>query len=78
MDLSQFGAAGAIVIVVALFLKYIRQEAEHRDKIIDKITNAVHLNTEAVTKSTAVSQETYRFMKNLNGELKKAAKRKLK
>lgn len=61
--LTSFGPAGAVVAVVWLFFKYLVPAI---DRLSDK-----------VEKSMAVDREMLKFMKNLNGELKKAAEKKL-
>lgn len=75
--LQSFGPAGAAVAIVFLFLKYMKEEAEHRDEVIDRMIQSVDLNTKATSQNTKVSKQNYDFLKNLNGELKKAAKNKL-
>lgn len=63
MDLTTLGPAGAAVAIVFLFLKFLIP-------VIDKLTISIDHNTK-------VTQETFKFMKGLNGELKKAAQKKL-
>lgn len=67
MDLAQFGASGAVVVVVIIFLKYMREETTNRDRTylqvaqaLDKLTRATLKNTEATT-----SADTY--LKERNG-----------
>lgn len=61
--LTSFGPAGAVVAVVWLFFRYLVPA-------IDKLSTAIDANTKATT-------ENHKFMKNLNGELKAAAQKKL-
>lgn len=68
--LTAFGPAGAAVVIVALFLKFIRDEGEKRDKVISHLAKESQLTRKAITENT-------QFMRNLNGELKKAAQKKL-
>lgn len=63
MDFTALGPAGAAVAIVFLFVKLLIPA-------INKLTISIDHNTK-------VTQETFKFMKNLNGELKKAAQKKL-
>jgi len=59
-ELSQLGASGAVVIVVFIFLKYMREERKNRDRkdlIFSKIIKA---NTKTVS-------ETKDYIKDRNG-----------
>jgi transcription elongation factor GreA-like protein len=72
MDISQLGASGAVVIVVAFFLKYMKEEAIKREETINKLGKAVDQNTSATKELVKTNREHYNFLKNLNGKLTKA------
>lgn len=69
-DFTAFGPAGAVAIVVWLFLRNMKEERQFRADATDKMTKSINHNTK-------VSKQTYDLLKNLNGELKKAAQKKL-
>lgn len=91
MDLSQLGASGAVVIVVVLFLKFIREEEIAREKSINNLSKAIDKNTktsqkhlgaiekqvQASTKAREASHEVLTFMKKLNGKLETATIQKV-
>lgn len=70
LDISTLGPAGAAVIIVFLFLKFLRDEGTKRDRREAQFTKTIQGNTR-------VTKATYDLLKNLNGELRKAAQRKL-
>lgn len=75
--LTSFGPSGAAVAVVILFLKYLKEEGSRRDKREEKFTKAINTSNKLNRDNSKLISETYQFMKNLNGELKKAAQKKL-
>ena len=91
MELSQLGASGAVVIVVILFLKFIREEGSAREKSISALSKSIDKNTkastkhlsaiekqvEASTKAREASHEVLTFMKKLNGKLESATIQKV-
>lgn len=70
-DMSQVGAASAVVVVVYLFLKFMREQGEKNDESLRHLSKSIDRNTE-------VSDETHRFLKNLNGKLEEAVVDKVK
>jgi len=70
VDYSTLGPAGAAVIIVFLFLKFLRDESAKRDRREEQFVKTIEANTK-------VGKQTYDLLKNLNGELKKAAQKKL-
>lgn len=48
MDFSQFGASGAVVVVVFLFLKFMKDEGVKRDTTYAKVAKALENNEKAV------------------------------
>lgn len=91
MELSQLGASGAVVIVVILFLKFIRDETTIREQSINSLSKAIDKNTkanenhlkaidkqvEASVKAREASHEVLDFMKKLNGKLETATIQKV-
>lgn len=61
--LAAFGPSGAAVAIVFLFIKYFAP-------VIINLTQTIEQNTK-------VTNESYQYLKNLNGELRKATKKKL-
>lgn len=57
MDISQFGASGAVVAVVILFLKFMRDEATKRDVTYNNVARALERNTRATTKADIYLQQ---------------------
>lgn len=51
MDISQLGASGAVVIVVLVFLKYMREDGLRRDKTYKQVVSALNKNANAVAKA---------------------------
>lgn len=83
MDISFLGPAAASVLIVGMFLKYMRDESDRRDKANEQLTVAINKNTEAQKETTKVSKETQKiaketkdFLVNLNGSLKKTVREK--
>lgn len=86
MELSQLGASGAVVIVVVLFLKFIREDGIAREQSIKELSRSIDRNAkasekhlhaidkqvEASTKAREASHEVLTFMKKLNGKLEHA------
>lgn len=72
MELSQLGASGAVVVVVIIFLKYMKEEGIKREESINKLGLTVDANTKATKELVKTNQEHYQFLKNLNGKLSKA------
>lgn len=70
VDISSIGPAAAAVIIVFMFLKFLRDEGAKRDKREAQFSKTIQGNTK-------VTKATYDLLKNLNGELKKAAQKKL-
>ena len=70
MDLSTLGPAGAAVAIVFLFLKFLKESMGH-------LTASINRQVAASESQKKSSDEVLKFMKNLNGELKKAAQKKL-
>lgn len=66
-EYSQLGAAGAVVVVVYLFLRFMRDEGVKRDESHLKLTDAIDRNTE-------VTNETYKYLKHRNGSFEKLIK----
>lgn len=62
--LSAFGPAGAAVGIVWIFIRYM-------SPTVDRLANSIDKNTQ-------VTNETYKFLKNLNGDLKKVVDKKRK
>lgn len=91
MDLSQLGASGAVVIVVILFLKFIREEGIAREHSINALSKSLDKNTKASVnhlhaidkqvdasiKAREASHEVLTFMKKLNGKLETATIQKV-
>jgi hypothetical protein len=82
-DLTQFGAAGAIVIVVWFFLKFTREESVRREVTYDKLSAAIEKtavaaqeNTMATRVNTQTTNEMRLFMLRLNGSLKHTVEEK--
>lgn len=50
-DLSQFGASGAVVLVVAMFLNFMRAEGKKRDKKDNLFVKTIKANTKAINKT---------------------------
>lgn len=83
MDLSFLGPAGASVIIVWFFLKYMRDEADNRDATYKVLADAINKNSEHIATSSESqrdvvksNQEILTFMKSLNGSLKGVVKEK--
>lgn len=74
MDLAQFGASGAIVVVVLLFLKFMREESNKNKETYDKVAAALH-NVSWVTEETSknvaantkATQTADQYLKHRNG-----------
>lgn len=66
---SQFGASGAVVVVVFMFLKFMRDERLASVKSHDKLVDSLD-------KNTRVSQQTYEFLENLNGSMRRTVRQK--
>lgn len=67
MDLAQFGASGAVVAVVVLFLKFIKEEAEKRDKTYDNVAKALDRLSKATTKNTSATTSADVYLRERNG-----------
>jgi hypothetical protein len=89
-EVSQLGAAGAVVIVVYFFLKFIREEGDRREKSFDRLAAVIEKTAEATDKNTVIAEKTAEtvqlnteatealrtFMTRLNGSLKKTVEEK--
>lgn len=67
MDLSQFGASGAVVVVVLLFLRFMRDEATKRDVTYAEVAKALNKLSEATVKNTRATQSADTYLKQRNG-----------
>lgn len=83
-EVSQFGIAGAVVIVVYLFLIYLRDDRKQRsadnakrDEASQVMSHAIERNSRAIDRNTKSTDESLKFLKNLNGRLEKAVSDKL-
>lgn len=88
-DLAKYGTAGVaigslvmIFLVIKVFLKHMKEMAERSDQHIqeaaDKHEKAYSKLAIAIDRNTRSTDENLRFMKNLNGSLKKVVKEKQK
>ena len=67
MDFSQFGASGAVVVVVFIFLKYMREEAKKRDITYEKVAKALDGVTSATKKNTLATASADQYLRQRNG-----------
>lgn len=67
MELAQFGASGAVVAVVVLFLKFIKEEAEKRGKTYDNVAKALDRLSKATTKNTSATTSADIYLRERNG-----------
>lgn len=67
MDLAQFGASGAVVAVVVLFLKFIKEEAEKRDRTYEEVAKALNKLSANTTKNTAATTSADTYLRQRNG-----------
>ena len=68
-ELARYGPTGVALAVVAILFYVIRYTFNELRKSIDKNTKATEINTK-------MGNETYKFLKTLNGDLKEAIKKK--
>lgn len=81
MDIASYGASGAVVVVVGLFLRYMAEESKKRDishdkmiTAIDNLTNKTNVQIEVSQKVADSSDQMIQFMTKLNGSLKGAVR----
>lgn len=74
MDLSQFGASGAVVVVVLLFLKFMRNEGDKRDATYEKVAQALdgvtksNIGLQSLTKlNTTATKSADEYLRQRNG-----------
>lgn len=72
MDIAQVGASGAVVLVVAFFLKYMSQLEERMSQREERNRGVIIELKQSIDKNTKVTTETLDFMRNLNGKLERA------
>lgn len=89
MDISSLGPSAAVVVVVLAFLRFMQSESQKRDEVRQqelikqdeqhrKMVAVLEQSTQTSKKAIQVGEETYRFMKNLNGKLEKALHEKVR
>ncbi len=66
-DFAQFGASGAVVVVVLLFLRFIQQEATKRDQTYAEIAKSLNKLTAATEKNTDATKSADAYLKQRNG-----------
>lgn len=76
-ELAKYGTSGValgalimIFMMIKTFLKHIQDAADKHEKAYQRLSGSIDKNTK-------VTDETYRFLKNLNGSFKKVVKDKL-
>lgn len=67
MDLSQLGASGAVVIVVILFLRFMKDEATKRDITYGEVAKALNQLTKATNNNTTATKAADSYLKQRNG-----------
>lgn len=67
MDLSQLGASGAVVIVVILFLNFMKEEGKKRDETYAKVAIALDSVTGATRQNTAATENADNYLQQRNG-----------
>lgn len=71
MDLSQFGASGAVVGVVFIFLQYMAKDSKRRDKQHDETISALNLVSRNSEDLGELVRESHTYIKTRNGSLDK-------
>lgn len=67
MDLSQLGASGAVVIVVILFLRFMKDEATKRDITYSQVAKALNQLTKATDNNSKATTSADTYLKQRNG-----------
>lgn len=67
MDFSQFGASGAVVLVVFLFLKFMRDEGIKRDATYAKVARALENNVKALENNEKAVASADKYLRERNG-----------
>jgi hypothetical protein len=67
VDYTQLGAAGAIVIVVLLFLNYMRTDSNKRDRTYNRVAKALDRLTVATNKNIQATVSADTYLKQRNG-----------
>jgi hypothetical protein len=67
MDIAQFGASGAVVAVVLLFLKFMREEGAKRDISAQVVAKALDKLSSVTAKNTAATIQADTYLKQRNG-----------
>lgn len=67
MDFTQYGPTGAVVVVVILFLNFIRNEGHQRDETYNKVATALNRLTLATQKNTEATKSADVYLRQRNG-----------
>lgn len=73
-DLSNVGASGAVVVVVIIFLKFIREENLKRDKRDGLLVNAINNIGKESKLTRAVAKSADEYLRERNGRDAKSHK----
>lgn len=66
-DLAQFGASGAVVVVVYFFLRFMREEAKKRDETYGQVAAALTVLNKSVIENTSATTSADTYLKQRNG-----------
>lgn len=67
MDLAQFGASGAVVVVVIVFLKFLREEGKNRDKTYELVSEELSKLSNSTDKNTQATKSADEYLRERNG-----------
>lgn len=67
LDITQLGIAGAVVIVVVMFLNYMKAENDRRDIRDRELANAMKENSESTRQNSQLTKEVSDYLKLRNG-----------
>lgn len=70
-DFIQFGAAGAVVAVVMLFLKFMREDGANRDRTYTSVAEALRSLSKATDRNSNVLERHLTATKKTTSALKK-------
>jgi hypothetical protein len=66
-DFAQLGPAGAVVVVVWFFLRFMREEAVKRDRTYKEVAQALTKLSVATDKNTQATKSADTYLKQRNG-----------